>query len=333
MKKIRIAQIGTSRHSHGTVIWKSLLKQTDIFEVAGYHFPENEREKFPDEAKFFADYPELTLEQILEDPTIEAVTVETEERYLCKYAQLAAAHGKHVHMEKPGGIVLADFEKLVDTVKMNGKTLHLGYMYRYNPYVQETVAKAKNGEFGRVYCVEAQMSCPEPLICRNWLENYPGGMMFFLGCHLIDLVLQIMGKPDKILPMNASVGHEDTKCTDYGFAVLQYNGISSFVKTCGWEVGGFERRQLVVCGTKGSVELKPLEWYGEDGMRTQKRESDNLSWTTSGNYAWCPGMDRYDGMMASFAAMVRGEKENPYTCDYELELYKTVLQCSGVDVG
>ena len=43
-------------------------------------------------------------------------------------------------------------------------------------------------------------------------------------------------------------------------------------------------------------------------------------------------MDRYDGMMASFAAMVRGEKENPYTSDYELELYKTVLRCCGVNV-
>ena len=156
--------------------------------------------------------------------------------------------------------------------------------------------------------------------------------MFFLGCHLIDLVLQIMGKPDKILPMNASVGFEGTKSEDYGFALLQYKGISSFVKTCGWEPGGFERRQLVVCGTKGSVELKPLEWYGEEGMRTRKRESSGNGWNVSGNYAWCPGMDRYDGMMASFAAMARGEKENPYTCDYELELYKTVLRCCGVNV-
>jgi hypothetical protein len=36
-------------------------------------------------------------------------------------------------------------------------------------------------------------------------------------------------------------------------------------------------------------------------------------------------------MMASFAAMVRGEKQNPYTLDYELELYKLVLECAGMD--
>ena len=39
--------------------------------------------------------------------------------------------------------------------------------------------------------------------------------------------------------------------------------------------------------------------------------------------------DRYTDMLTSFAAMVRGEKQNPYTLDYELELYKTVLKACG----
>lgn len=44
MRKIRIAQIGTSTNSHGNHIFNSLKKQSDIFEVVGYAFPENERE-------------------------------------------------------------------------------------------------------------------------------------------------------------------------------------------------------------------------------------------------------------------------------------------------
>jgi hypothetical protein len=39
---------------------------------------------------------------------------------------------------------------------------------------------------------------------------------------------------------------------------------------------------------------------------------------------------RYEDMLLSFADMVRGEKENPYTLDYELELFKTILKCCGV---
>ena len=328
MKKIRIAQIGTSQYSHGTMIWRSLLKQSDIFEVVGYHFPENEREKFPKEMAAFEGYRELTLEEILNDPTIEAVTVETEEIYLSKYALLAAQHGKYIHMEKPGGRELKDFETLIDTVKQNRTVLHIGYMYRYNPAVQEAIAKAKSGVFGKIYCVEAQMSCPESLDLRHWLNVFPGGMMFFLGCHLIDLVLQIMGTPDAIVPLNSAIGYEGTTSQDYGMALLQYNGISSFVKTSGWELGGFERRQLVICGTKGSIELKPLEWYtNKNLLQTLKRESHGTSWAEAGQLDQSEPVDRYDNMMAAFAAMVRGEKENPYTPDYELELYKTVLKC------
>ena len=65
MKKVKIAQIGTSTNSHGNSIWKNLLKQSDIFEVVGYAFPENEREKFPKRAEAFEGYREMTVEHCL----------------------------------------------------------------------------------------------------------------------------------------------------------------------------------------------------------------------------------------------------------------------------
>ena len=37
-------------------------------------------------------------------------------------------------------------------------------------------------------------------------------------------------------------------------------------------------------------------------------------------------------MPLSFGEMVRGEKENPYTYDYELELFKTILVCCGIEI-
>ena len=43
MKKIKIAQIGTSKYSHGNLIWKTLLDNDNLFEVVGYAFPENEK--------------------------------------------------------------------------------------------------------------------------------------------------------------------------------------------------------------------------------------------------------------------------------------------------
>lgn len=117
MRKIKIAQIGTSRYSHGQLIFESVKKQKDIFEIAGYALPESEREKFPERMNVFEPYKEMTVEEFLNNREIEAVTVETEEFYLTKYATLAAEHGKHIHMEKPGGTVLSEFEKLIETVK------------------------------------------------------------------------------------------------------------------------------------------------------------------------------------------------------------------------
>ena len=87
MRKIRVAQIGTSRYGHGNSIFQAMVNQPDVFDIVGYVLPENEREKFPKQLTLFRDYPELTLDEVLNDPTIEAVTVETEEIY-----QIGRAH-------------------------------------------------------------------------------------------------------------------------------------------------------------------------------------------------------------------------------------------------
>ena len=333
MRKIKIAQIGTSRYSHGSPIFNSLKKQSELFEIAGYAMPENEREKFPEQMKHFEGYREMTVEEILNDPEIEAVTVETEEIYLTKYAQMTADYGKHIHMEKPGGACLAEFEKFIETVKARQTIFHTGYMYRYNPYIMELVEQVKNGELGEILSVEAQMNCAHPVQTRQWLSTFKGGMMFYLGCHLIDLILQIQGMPEKILPMNKCTGLDGVEAEDFGMAILEYKNGVSFAKTSACELGGFARRQLVVTGTKGTVELKPLERYleGSPLLFTGRTEYSSEIWADNGTDSRMEPVDRYDHMMASFAAMVRGEKQNPYTYDYEYELYKAVLKACGAE--
>lgn len=330
MRKVRIAHIGCNKNSHAKQIFRSLMVQPDLFEIVGYTLPENERESAGNRASVFEGYREMTLEEILNDPTIEAVTVETEELRLTKYAQMAAEHGKHIHMEKPGGIDPAAFEKLIKTVKRSGKTLHLGYMYRYNPVVMELFERIKAGELGEIISVEAQMNCHHPAELREWLGLHPGGMMFYLGCHLIDLILQIQGKPDAILPMNRATGVEGVGAEDFGMAVFQYPHGISFAKTVAMEYGGYLRRSLVVTGSLATVELKPFEYGTQQEMYTDVRTYCEHSWSDQGTAKTVGPYDRYDAMMAAFAAMVRGERENPHTPDYELELYRTLMTCCGV---
>ena len=204
-----------------------MVKQSEIFDVVGYAFPENEREKFPDHAKSFDGYREISVEEILNDLQIEAVAVETEEIYLTKYARMVAEAGKHLHMEKPGGIEFSEFKKLIDILKDKRLVFSTGYMYRFNPKIREAIAKVKSGELGQIYTVEAHMSIKHSTEVRKWLNALPGGMLFYLGCHLIDLVYQLQGEPMEVLPLSCSTGIDGISSPDYGMAVFRYpNGLS-----------------------------------------------------------------------------------------------------------
>ncbi|MBQ8894830.1 MAG: Gfo/Idh/MocA family oxidoreductase [Clostridia bacterium] len=327
MRKLRIVQIGMG-HDHATVILNSLLKQTDLFEVVALGLDDYDH-TFPERVDRY-DLPKMSPEEALNLPDLDAAVIESREMDLTGYAQMAADRGLHIHMDKPGAPNLAAFEELVETCREKKLVFHTGYMYRYNTAVQQALADAKNGKLGEIYAVEAQMNCLHKPERYTWLPDYPGGMMFFLGCHLIDLILQFKGLPKEILPLNT--GHT------YGMAVLKYKDGISFAKTCDTEPGGFCRRQLIVCGTEGTIELEPLEDFSDPKDSTvictgRRYAEKNLclekGWGYHGERDTTAPHSRYDGMMAAFAAYVNGQKENPYTYDYEKTLFKTILECCG----
>ena len=206
-------------------------------------------------------------------------------------------------------------------------------MYRFNPKVKELLSRVKSGELGKIFSVEAQMSCKHSKEQRAFLSAFPGGMTFFLGCHLIDLVYQIMGEPEAVLPLSRSTGIDGVNTDDLGMAVFQYaNGIS-FVKTSDNEIGGFLRRNLIVTGERGSLAIQPLEYYPalpeSDKQTTTMSECFNTAvWQAEWTKETSLPFDRYDDMMQNFAEIVRG-KENPYSYDYELRLFELVMKACG----
>ncbi len=329
MRKIKIAQIGTSRYGHGRLIFEALAANPDVFEIVGYALPENEREKFPKSMEIFEGYREMTVEEILGDPEIEAVAIETEEIYLTKYAQMAVEAGKHVHMEKPGAPSLADYERLIATAKAGGKVFHTGYMYRYNPVIMDFMERIKQGEIGEIVSVEAQMNCWHKEECMRWLSVFEGGMMFYLGCHMVDLVLLLQGLPQRIVSCNKCSGRFDgVDSKDNSFAMLEYERGASFVKISASEHGGYLRRQLVITGTKGRFEICPLEVQLGGGLQyTEYSETSVTSWHEPVERKRSEPHNRYAPMMIAFAEMVQGERENPYTYDYELTLFRVLLEC------
>jgi len=99
----------------------------------------------------------------------------------------------------------------------------------------------------------------------------------------------------------------------------------SLVKTNACEIGGFRRRQLVITGSKGTLELKPLEIKEGIQYRTPMTEYFDEEWEDAGKSSMSESYHRYAPMLLSFAQMVRGEKENPWSPDYELALFETIF--------
>ena len=333
MEKVKAVQIGLG-HDHATAAAGSLRRLTQFYDIAGYVVPAAEAEKFGDRRKAFPDIPELTLEQALADDTIEAAVIETEEVSLTDTALACARAVKHIQMDKPGGLDPDAYEEMLRIMKRKNLVFHTGYMYRYNAEVMRVMDMVKNGEFGEIFSVETHMDCRHPPEKRQWLQTFPGGMMFYLGCHLIDLIYGILGVPEEIIPMNMTTGIDGVTACDYGFAVFRYKNGISFAKTCAEEMGGFARRQLVVTGTKRTVELKPLEMYppGSTALYTGVTDYTVPTWSKLGESRNGAPQDRYDAMMTAFAEMVRGVRKNPWGYEYELQLYRIVLAACGVDI-
>ena len=334
MRKLKIAQLGAG-HDHAVPIITTLKFQSDIFDLVGYAVAEGDEAVYEANKKPYEGITKMTVDELLNYPGLDAVCIETEDRRLTEFAIKAAEKGLAIHMDKPGSESDEDFDRLIDMVKEKNLVFHTGYMYRYNPCVIKLKEDIKAGKLGEIYSVEAQMNCIHPVEKRKWLGNYPGGMLYFLGCHLVDLVYSICGMPNEVIPLSMPIGTDGVEADDFGMAIFKYDNGVSFIKSTAVEIGGFERRQLVVCGTKGTVEIRPFEQSkGEitgvfQTQITGVREAYDADWHTKGDYHETDVYGRYDTMMRSFAAYVRGEKQNPVDYEYERSLHKLILKACG----
>ncbi len=321
-----MVQIG-AMHDHAALIMETLKKLPEVFEVVAYAIPKDEVNVQPES---YSGVSKVPIDEILNLPNIDAAIIETSEKNLTKYALMAAEKELHIHMDKPGGMELSEFEKLINSVKQKDLVFHLGYMYRYNSAVIDLMKDLESGKLGEIYSVEAQMNCMHTVDKRKWLSSMPSGMLFFLGCHLIDLIYRIQGEPQEIIPLSCATGIDGVEAKDYGMVALKYKNGISFAKSSAIEPCGFMRRQLVVTGSKGTVQLLPFEAYAVDGKvytGVRKACTDIESWVNDGEKYNTEPHDRYEKMMVSFAEYINGVKQNPYSYDYELNLYKLILKC------
>ena len=84
-------------------------------------------------------------------------------------------------------------------------------------------------------------------------------MMFDLGCHLIDALVGLLGRPRAITPfIRHDSSFEDT-LADNTAAVFEFERAIAVLESSAMEVGASQRRQFVVCGTRGTAIVQPIE--------------------------------------------------------------------------
>jgi predicted dehydrogenase len=323
--KIRIGQIGTA-HAHADGKMQTIRK-SDEFEVVGVVEPDDGRRIAAGRSDTYAGLPWMTEEELLSTRGLQAVAVETGVSDLVPTARRCIAAGKHIHLDKPAGESLSAFKKLLGDASSRKLTVQMGYMLRYNPAFETCFRLVREGLLGDVFSIDASMSKAIGAGERTKLMRYHGGSMFELGCHVIDAVIHLMGRPDKVTAHNRSSSPLGDGLADNQLAVLEYPKATVTVRSALVEIDGGARRQFVVCGTKGTFDIRPLEppeaRLALDAPRGEfKKGYQDLSF---------PRMKgRYDGDFADLAKVIRGEKTLAFTPAHDLATHEAILLASGL---
>lgn len=327
MKRIRLGQIGIG-HNHGEAKLLAARKFPELFEVIGYA---EENGRWIERRGHFKGYeglPRLSVAEVIERS--DAVLVESDVWDLTKYAKACVDAGKHIHMDKPASGTLSEYRAVLDTARAKDLTVQLGYMYRYNPAVQRCLRHVKNGDLGEIYSINAEMSTFHPVEYKRWLTNFGGGIMYILGSHLVDLIVYMLGEPKRIVPFLKSTGLDGVDFEDNCLAVLEYDRALARIFVSSVEVNGYGRRQLVVAGSRGTVNICPMErptvmTYADTAMQggTYRDVKTTVPFDLDASGS------RYDEMMRDFYSYVTKSKENPYTYEHDYLVQKVLSEIVG----
>lgn len=336
-KRIKIGQIGIG-HNHASETMRTLRKLSDRFEVVGIVESDPAwREKRGNDPAY-QDLPWLSEEELLGMADVSAVAVETDVPNLDETARRCLRAGKHIQLDKPGGENYAAFASMIEEARSRRLCVHLGYMFRNNPAIQFCIRAVREGWLGTVFEIDAVMSRYDGPDYRRWLSQFAGGTLYIFGGHLIDLVLQMQGRPQAITPYSRRTRPETDSLLDNGMAVLEYEKATAVVRTTVVEVEGFLRRQLVVCGDRGTIEICPLEPFNQPHLMLPKLRLALLE--PQGQYkagyqdVVFPQMSgRYDDQLREFADIIDSGKPNPYSYDHELLLHECTLRACGYSLA
>lgn len=225
-----------------------LAAACDIVESRVYHFSQT----FGCSA--YTDYQTL-----LENPDIQVVNICVPSGLHAQIGIDAAKAGKHLLVEKPIALNLADADALISACEQAGVTLGVVLQNRFNPPMRDLRALVDSGALGRLMLGNATVRWyrPQEYYEDEWHGTWAmdGGALMNQSIHHIDALQWLMGDVESVFAYAGTLGHR-MEAEDVGVAVLRFKngaigGIEGSTITWPENLEG----SVALFGERGSVKV------------------------------------------------------------------------------
>lgn len=190
-RKLRIGVIGLGRAF--TIMLPTFTGDARVQLVAAADPRADARERFAAE---FGGNAYAEAEALCADPAVEVVYIATPHQNHAEHTRIAATHGKHVVVEKPMALTLADCTAMIEATRAAGVHLIVGHSHSFNAPIRRAREIIAGGSVGTVKMISAlnytdflyRPRRPEELDTAQG-----GGVMFNQAAHQIDVVRLLGG--------------------------------------------------------------------------------------------------------------------------------------------
>jgi len=150
-----------------------------------------------------------TLDELLSNPEVEGLLVATPHSTHATVVEEAAAAGKHVFVEKPLTLTVAEGKRAVGAAEEAGVVLQVGHNRRRQPAIRRLKSMVDDRQLGLLHHAEANLSYPKGLNPRTgWRGDpveSPAGGMAGLGVHLIDNLMYLLGRVRRLAAFSKQI--------------------------------------------------------------------------------------------------------------------------------
>ena len=194
MSKIRIGLFGCGGMAHAHAgRYEEILNRIEVTAVVDL-----ERERAQAVADLLPNKPMVLTDYREAFPVIDAALVVLPHHLHHPVTIECLNAGKHVLCEKPLANSEQECREMIAAARRNDRILMVAYCMRFHPMMQKLKEYIDNKTFGECFQFSIwteQHTEREP---GNWTRSADllgGGQLFSHGCHYIDLMLWVMGKP------------------------------------------------------------------------------------------------------------------------------------------